>query len=44
MRCDVASAVSNYMRYLQLLDIKLIEQRPYIVLMPNVSEDDVSCD
>lgn len=41
VRCDIGDAISCYRRYLQLLDLKLVEQRPYIQLMQNVSESEI---
>lgn len=41
VRCDIGDAISCYRRYLQVLDLKLVEQRPYIQLMQNVSENEI---
>ena len=42
LRCDTSTAVSCYRRILQLIDLKLTEESPFIVISQNLSVEDGS--
>ncbi|OHT07495.1 hypothetical protein TRFO_24232 [Tritrichomonas foetus] len=41
LRCDVSSTLISYRHFLQLTDLKLTEQNPYIVFQANTTVNDV---
>jgi hypothetical protein len=41
IQCDVATALRGYRGFLQALDFKMTVERPYFVLSPQLSPEDV---
>jgi hypothetical protein len=41
IRCDVATALRGYRGFLQTLDLRMTVERPYLVLSPELSPEDV---
>jgi hypothetical protein len=42
LQCDIPTAVRGYRSFLQLVDLTLTKQTPYVLLSPDFSGDDLN--